>query len=105
MGYILPVQPMQGQLYANRLALEPYNFAYIDRVNRLEKNSDFLDSFKESQEEAQLFDENEERMEKPEGSNVKPPPAYKGSIYPNPVNLSPIIAQVVGKGIAVNEYV
>ena len=48
MGYILPIQPIQSQIYANRLNMEPYNFAYIERVNRVKLNSDFLDEFKES---------------------------------------------------------
>ena len=29
---------------------------------------------------------------------VPPPTAFKGFIHPNPANLSPVIAQVVGKG-------
>ncbi len=33
------------------------------------------------------------------------PPYLKGFIYPNPANLSPEIAHLVGKGLAVNEYV
>jgi hypothetical protein len=99
MGYLLPIQPIQSQMYANRLNLEAYNFAYIDRVNKVKLNSDFLDEFKES---------SHQQREKEEGegtSIVLAPSPYQGFVYPNPVNLSPVIAKVVGKGIAVNAYV
>ena len=32
MGYILPIQPIQSQVYANRMIGNDYNFAYIDNV-------------------------------------------------------------------------
>ena len=31
MGYLLPIQPIQSQQYANRMNMESYNFAHIDR--------------------------------------------------------------------------
>lgn len=99
MGYLLPIQPIQSQMYANRLNMESYDFAHIDRVNKVKLNSDFADEFNES---------SQHEREKGEGSGkpvVSAPPAYQGFVYPNPVNLSPVIAQVVGKGIAVNAYV
>ncbi|QNK87161.1 hypothetical protein H7992_18375 [Sporosarcina sp. resist] len=99
MGYILPIQPIQSQIYANRLSMEAYNFAYIDRVNNVKLNSDFLDEFKESSHQER---EREEEEEKP---IVAAPLAYQGFVRPNPVNLSPVIARVVGKGIAINAYV
>ena len=99
MGYLLPIQPIQSQMYANRLNMEAYNFAYIDRVNKVKLNSDFLDEFKESSHQER---EKEEEEGKP---IVLYPSAYQGFIYPNPVNLSPVIAKVVGKGITVNAYV
>lgn len=99
MGYILPIQPIQSQMYANRLIIEAYNFAYIDRVNKVKLNSDFLNEFKESS--------HQEREKKAEEGKpiVSAPSAYQGFVCPNPVNLSPMIAKVVGKGIAVNAYV
>ncbi len=103
MGYILPIQPIQSQIYANRLNMEPYNFAYIDRVDRVERSSDFSDSMNQSFESDSKWEDDEQREE--EKPVVNNPPLYKGFVYPNPVNLSPIIAQVVGKGISVNEYV
>ncbi|MEK4406652.1 hypothetical protein MKZ26_20010 [Sporosarcina sp. FSL K6-6792] len=99
MGYILPIQPIQSQIYANRLSMEAYNFAYIDRVNKVKLNSDFLDEFKESSHQER---EREEEEGKP---IVAAPLAYQGFVRPNPVNLSPVIARVVGKGIAINAYV
>ena len=32
MGYILPIQPIQSQIYANRMSGNDYNFAYIDNI-------------------------------------------------------------------------
>ncbi|HJF32698.1 MAG TPA: hypothetical protein K8V56_13120 [Sporosarcina psychrophila] len=99
MGYLLPIQPIQSQMYADRLNMESYDFAHIDRVNKVKLNSDFADEFNESS-------QHEREKEEEDGKPVALlPPAYQGFIYPNPVNLSPVIAQVVGKGIAVNAYV
>ncbi|KAA0966709.1 hypothetical protein FQ087_10925 [Sporosarcina sp. ANT_H38] len=99
MGYLLPIQPIQSQMYANRLNLEAYNFANIDRVNKADLNPDFLDDFKE-------FSQQEREKNEDEGESIViAPSTYQGYIYPNPVNLSPVIAQVVGKGIVVNAYV
>jgi len=100
MGYILPIQPIQSQIYANRLSMDAYNFAHIDRVNKIKLNSDFLDEFKE------FSDQEREREKEEEGKPiVSAPSVYQGFIRPNPVNLSPVIARVVGKGIAVNAYI
>jgi hypothetical protein len=99
MGYILPIQPIQSQMYANRLNMDSYDFAHIDRVNKIKLNSDYLDEFNDSS-------QHERELEKESGKSVGvAPPAYQGFVYPNPVNLSPVIAQVVGKGIAVNAYI
>ncbi len=61
MGYILPIQPIQSQMYANRLSMEAYNFAYIERVNKVKLNSDFLDEFKESSHQEREKEEEEGR--------------------------------------------
>ncbi|MCG7344622.1 hypothetical protein MHZ92_10775 [Sporosarcina sp. ACRSL] len=100
MGYILPVQPMQGDIYAYRMNAVRSNFAFIDRVEKVKMDPDLNDKFEDalSKEQEQITDD-----EKPILSNSRPP--YKGFIYPNPANLSPTIAHVVGKGLAVNEYV
>ena len=50
-----------------------------------------------------LHDEREREDE--EIPIVPPPTAYKGFVRPNPANLSPVIAQVVGKGLSINTYV
>ena len=103
MGYILPIQPIQSQIYANRLNMDLYDFAFIERVSRVKLDSDFSDELNES-----FFQEQEEDKGEGEGEGkpiVKIPPSYQGFVYPNPVNLSPIIAQVVGKGISVNAYI
>ncbi|MBE1556925.1 hypothetical protein [Sporosarcina limicola] len=99
MGYILPIQPIQSQQYANRMAMESYDFAYIDRVGKVQLSSDFSDALSES------FHQKGGKNEEVEPVVVSPLSSYKGFIYPNPVNLSPAIALVVGKGLAVNAYI
>ncbi|WP_252502466.1 hypothetical protein [Sporosarcina sp. Marseille-Q4943] len=100
MGYILPVQPMQAEIYANRMNAERNNFAYVDRVEKVKFDTDLMDKFEDS-----LRHEQERIMEDREPNVAKSRPPYlKGFIYPNPANLSPEIAHLVGKGLTVNEY-
>ena len=101
MGYILPVQPMQGELYANRMNTVRNNFAYVDRVERMKMDPDLMDKFEDT------LLQNQERLKK-DGESIiasSRPPYLKGFIYPNPANLSSEIAQLVGKGLTVNVYV
>ncbi|MCM3711210.1 hypothetical protein [Sporosarcina luteola] len=100
MGYILPVQPLQAEIYANRMNAARNNFAYVDRVEKVNMDPDLMDKFDDS-----LRQEQERIMEEGEPVITKSRPPYlKGFIYPNPANLSPEIAHLVGKGLAVNEY-
>ena len=100
MGYLLPVQPIQSEMYANRMNAVRNNFAYIDRVEKVKLDPQLMDKFEDS-----LLEEQQKVMEeeKPILKNNRPP-YLKGFIHPNPANLSPQIASIVGKGIAVNEY-
>lgn len=102
MGYILPFQPIQSEMYANRMNAGRTNFAYIDRVEKVKLDPEQLGKFNDTllQEQERLMDENENPS-----SASNHPPAMKGFIYPDPTNLSPEIAYVVGKGLAVNAYV
>lgn len=100
MGYVLPIQPIQSQLYANRMQMGTYNFAHIHAIQPLKMRSIFED---ELEEHARQQNEVEEDTKKVQLSN-RPVP-YKGFIQPNPVNLSPEIAKVCGKGFQVNMYV
>lgn len=100
MGYILPINPIQSQQYANRLTMESYNFATINRVQSVKLNPDFQEEFKRS---VRL---EEKRM--PEEEQLKTMPTksqYNGYIVPNPANLSPAISRIVGKGNSVNTYI
>jgi len=102
MGYLLPIQPIQSQQYANRMNMESYNFAHIDRVNKIKFN------FKFSRDSQGAFQEEQEKKEEEGMKNAHvsaPPLVSKGFIYPNPANLSPAISQAVGKGMSVNAYV
>lgn len=101
MGYILPMQPIQSQVYANRMISNDYNFAYIDDVQNVKFKSDFEDHL-EKQEQL-LEEEEEQRLSELERPSIQP--LFKGFIHPNPVNLSPIIAEISGKGNSVNLYV
>lgn len=100
MGYILPIQSTQSEMYANRMNDVRMNFAYIDRVEKVKMDPESLGKFKDS-----LLHEQEKllKVEKSNTDNSRPP-YLKGFIYPNPTNLSPEIAYVVGKGLSVNEY-
>ncbi|BAQ10304.1 hypothetical protein OXB_1833 [Bacillus sp. OxB-1] len=99
MGYIIPYQPIQSQLYANRMDNEEKRYTYIDRVEKTELEPDFSEQLTEKNVQ------DEELKEEAEPVKRSAPPLYQGFIHPNPVNLSPAISQIVGKGISVNVYV
>lgn len=101
MGYLLPINPIQSQQYANRLTMDSYNFATIDRVHLVKLKSDFMEEFEESVESQ--YEESRENKEQPDSAPSSS--QYNGYIYPNPTNLSPAISQIVGKGISVNTYI
>lgn len=101
MGYILPMQPIQSQVYANRMMSNGYNFAYIDDVQKVKFKSDFEDHLEK---QAQFLEEEEEQqLSERERPSIQP--LFKGFIHPNPVNLSPKIAEISGKGNSVNMYI
>lgn len=97
MGYVLPIHNIQASLYANRMAMESHNFTYIHAVGPVKMKSDFDDELERK------YRQNEEV--KRELLDDAPPVPFKGFIQPNPVNLSPDIAKVSGKGKKVNTYV
>ena len=99
MGYIIPMQPIQSQVYANRMTGNDHNFAYIDNIQHVKFKSVFDDHLEEQE---QLLEE-EEQLSELERPSIQP--LYKGFIHPNPVNLSPKIAEINGKGNSVNLYV
>jgi len=101
MGYLLPIRPIQSEQYANRLSQQPHNFAYIGRLQRVKFNNEFFDEFQEQSQS--LFNKEEENKKR--SSIVAPSNSYQGYNQPNPVNLSPAISRVVGKGITINTYV
>ena len=104
MGYILPIQNYQAQQYAERMNNERHNFAYINRVNpvRLNLNNEeanYWDSFHANE------DKRREQQMKKRKNRAPRPLAKNGFIAPNPAQFSPEIAEVVGKGQAINAYV
>lgn len=101
MGYLLPIRPIQSQQYANRISMEPYNFATVGRLQEVKLKSDFLEEFEEK-----LHLQDEDKRKDQEQPNVVPPPrSFEGYIPPNPTNLSPAISQIVGKGMSINTYI
>ena len=101
MGYIIPVQPLQAQLYANRMLMEEYNFAYISNIQGIKMKSIFEEKLKDQEEE---LEKNEEKQLL-KGNESSSPTPYKGFIQPNLVNLSMKIAEINGKGNSVNLYI
>jgi hypothetical protein len=98
-GYILPIQSIQSQLYANRMQMGTYNFAYINAIQPIKMKSVFED---ELEERAKQYVEDEVTQKEDFPGHPVP---YKGFIQPNPVNLSIDIAKVCGKGIQINTYI
>jgi hypothetical protein len=104
MGYLLPIQPIQSQQYANRMNMRSYDFVFIDRVEKVKLDNELLTrDFSDELTNSYKQDGREKGDE--EIPAVSSPPLYKGFVYPNPANLSPAIAQVVGKGLSINAYV
>lgn len=99
MGYIIPNQPIQSQMYANRMLMDDYNFAYINNVNGVKMKS----SFDEHLEKQTQEDKEEKQVLEQKGQTDLP--LYKSFIQPNPINLSPIIAEISGKGNNINRYI
>jgi len=104
MGYQLPIQPIQSQIYANRMENASPNFAYIDRVQSVKLQTEY--------DEWQKVHRREERVNqavsREAGAQSAPcqqlPLVKNGFIRPNPAGLSKEVAIVVGKGMTVNEY-
>lgn len=104
MGYIIPVQPIQSQMYANRMLMDEYNFAYISNVHGIKMKSLFEEKLEAKEKEYKKQEDSEE--EQVLGSReLSHAPLYKNFIQPNPANLSAIIAEVSGKGNNVNLYI
>jgi hypothetical protein len=103
MGYILPIPQFQSQQYANRLQMSNYNFAHVDAVQPIKMKSIFEDQLEEQSKQYDEEDENEPISVSSQSFRQAMP--YKGFIQPNPINLSPEIAKVCGKGNQVNAYI
>ncbi|WP_339251244.1 hypothetical protein NSQ43_14235 [Sporosarcina sp. FSL W8-0480] len=101
MGYQLPIQPIQSEMYANRMNADYKNFAYINRVQKVKLDTELMNKFQNS------LEQENERLSKKERvvETVPNSQNMRGFIPPNPINLSPEIADLVGKGLVVNRYV
>ncbi|WP_432354718.1 hypothetical protein [Sporosarcina sp. A2] len=102
MGYLLPIQNIQSQMYANRMENSSPSFSYIDRVQTVKLKT-------EQEEWEKVIRRERERNSEREfgdapGKQHPLSPAKKGFIQPNPTTLSKQVAIVVGKGLAINEY-
>lgn len=107
MGYILPIQPIQSQQYANRMENDSNSFTYIDKVEATKLRTEYEDWQKRVKREQQQKERQQKNSEQDpeEGEKVHLSPAKSGFIQPNPAVLSKQVAHVVGKGNAVNEYI
>ncbi|QFF98266.1 hypothetical protein PB01_05220 [Psychrobacillus glaciei] len=101
MGYILPIQPIQSQIYANRLLMDHTNFAVISNINGIRMKSIFDERLEEEGRKVEKKDE-KQRLANENPSSL---PLFKSFIQPNPVNLSPKIAEICGKGNRINYYI
>ncbi|ARD49125.1 hypothetical protein [Sporosarcina sp. P33] len=102
MGYILPIQNYQAQQYAERMNNDRHNFAYIGRVHPVRLNNEESSYWEDVLEEEDRRREEQLQQQK---KRAPQPLVKKGFIAPNPAQLSPEIANVVGKGQAINAYV
>lgn len=102
MGYILPIQPLQSQQYAERMNNDRYNFAYINRVHPVQMQAEMSSAWEDVLEEEER--RRQEQLEEQMKNRALHPPVKSGVVAPNPAKLSPAIAEVVGKGMAINAY-
>lgn len=112
MGYLLPIRPIQSEMYANRMENSSNSFAYIDKVESAKLRSEYEDwqnrlHREQEQKQQQEQRNSEDDIHEAEAVAEKPPlsPAKNGFVQPNPAELSKQVAAVVGKGNAINEYV
>ncbi|MFF2752269.1 hypothetical protein ACFVR1_00760 [Psychrobacillus sp. NPDC058041] len=101
MGYIIPVQPIQSQIYANRLLMDDYNFAFINNIDGIRMKSIFEERLVDQ--ERKLKNNKEKQLLHADEPSILP--LFKNFIQPNPVNLSPEIAKINGKGNTINFYI
>ncbi|MCG7334262.1 hypothetical protein MHZ95_03090 [Sporosarcina sp. ACRSM] len=100
MGYLLPIHSIQSQQYADRMNREPSTFTKIDRVAKVSFTEELLSrDVLSEQNHLDVYDEKEKT------AIASPPSSYEKANGPNPVNLSPILAKITGKGLFVNKYV
>lgn len=105
MGYVIPVQPIQSQMYANRMLMDEYNFAYISNVHGIKMKSLFEEKLAEKEKKYKQQDDSQEEEQVLELNESLHAPLYKNFIQPNPANLSALIAEVSGKGNNINLYI
>lgn len=97
MGYLLPIQSIQLQQYANRTMNVSNSFAYIGKVQPIQLNSNVITEIKE---------QDRSRKNKRERYSIDSPSyLYSGATLPNPANLSASVEHFVGKGLLINTYV
>lgn len=100
MGYILPIRSLQSEQYANRLQHQEYRFATIQKVAPIPGKTDFTKEYE--QRKLSLQEEQRQQSRRNIARSPITQPVYS---MPNPANLSPAIAQVVQKGMSINQYI
>lgn len=102
MGYLLPIQPIQSQQYAERVRKDDKHYSKIERKEAIRPISRFADVLYQEQKEQKFSAkrEDEGKKQKPLSDTISP-----SNMKINMVHMSPEIAQPIGKSFAVNMYV
>ena len=96
MGYILPIQPNQYSSYADRMNMNHYDYADVQRVRPVRMKSLFEE---ELEEKLSAYNGPVETVSK---EPAREHPAFNPKIQQA---LSREISYVVGKGLQINTYV
>lgn len=93
MGYLLPIQSIQSQQYADRMHMNSNRFTKIDRTEKVNATQKIVSrDFSGQQHHLYRYDDQEKER------------IAIGST-PSSANLSPELAQSVGKGLMIDRYV
>jgi len=100
MGYILPVQPFQATQYAERINMEAYNYAHVNAVAKVKKQSHFERELNMRAELTEMQLNNEKNKNR--GNSLQ---VHQQFIHPNPAELSKIELKVTDRGKYYSKYV
>lgn len=100
MGYILPVQPLQATQYAERMNMKPYNFAHVNAITKVKKQSHFERELEKRAELTGKKFNNEKNKNRWNSLQV-----HQQFIHPNPAELPKFELKVTDRGKYYSKYV